>query len=86
MASRSAALEDTVIEQLSGSEKLIDGHRTAGIRIPLNVSFFEFADMNSGLEPCTIFADEEIIREVLVEFETTPTMPHLQQRSRHELS
>lgn len=67
----SAALdEDSVVEQVSGSEQLIDDLRTAGVEIPSNVSFSEFARVDSELELCAGLTDEEIIRQVLAESES----------------
>ncbi|XP_037557703.1 uncharacterized protein LOC119434686 [Dermacentor silvarum] len=64
----SAALdEDSVVEQVSGSEQLIDDLRTAGVEIPSNVSFSEFARVDSELELCAGLTDEEIICQVLAE-------------------
>ncbi|KAH7953840.1 hypothetical protein HPB49_013033 [Dermacentor silvarum] len=67
----SAALdENSVVEQMSGSEQLIDDLRTAGIEIPSNVSFSEFAYADSELELCAGLTDDEIIRQVLAESES----------------
>ncbi|XP_049520395.1 tigger transposable element-derived protein 4-like [Dermacentor silvarum] len=55
---------------VSGSEQLIDDLRIAGIEIPSNVSFSEFAGVDSELELCAGLTDEEIIRQVLAESES----------------
>lgn len=67
----SAALdEDSVVDQVSESEQLIDDLRTAGVEIPSDVSFSEFACVDSELELCAGLTDEEIIRQVLAESES----------------
>ncbi|KAH7973314.1 hypothetical protein HPB52_024122 [Rhipicephalus sanguineus] len=64
----SAALdEDSVVDQVSGSEQLINDLRTAGVEIPSNVSFSMFAFVDSELEQFAGPTDEEIIRQVLAE-------------------
>nr|XP_050030056.1 myb/SANT-like DNA-binding domain-containing protein 3 [Dermacentor andersoni] len=50
--------EDSVVEQLSGSEHHIDNLRTAGVKIPSTVSFSEFTDVDSELELCAGLTDE----------------------------
>ncbi|KAH7940249.1 hypothetical protein HPB52_022569 [Rhipicephalus sanguineus] len=67
----SAALdEDSVVDQVSESEQLIDDLRTAGVEIPSDVSFSKFACVDSELELCAGLTDEEIIRQVLAESES----------------
>ncbi|KAH7948521.1 hypothetical protein HPB52_024078 [Rhipicephalus sanguineus] len=60
----SAALdEDSVVDQVSESEQLIDDLRTAGVEIPSDVSFSKFACVDSELELCAGLTNEEIIRQ-----------------------
>ncbi|KAH7957166.1 hypothetical protein HPB52_015730 [Rhipicephalus sanguineus] len=68
----SAALdEDSVVDQVLGSEQLIDDLRTASVEIPSDVSFSEFACVDSELKLCASLTDEEIIRQVLADDTTT---------------
>ncbi|KAH7955453.1 hypothetical protein HPB52_000903 [Rhipicephalus sanguineus] len=65
--------EDSVVEHVFESEQLIDDLRIVGVKIPLNVSCSEFVDVDSKLELCAGLTDEEIIRQVLAESESSYT-------------
>ncbi|KAH8042263.1 hypothetical protein HPB51_021347 [Rhipicephalus microplus] len=62
--------EDSVVDQVLESKQLIDDLRTAGVDIPSDVSFSEFACVDSELELCTGLTDEEIICLVLAQSES----------------
>ncbi|KAH7961813.1 hypothetical protein HPB52_012246 [Rhipicephalus sanguineus] len=49
---------DSIVDQVSGSEQLIDDLHIRSVEIPSNVSFSEFVEVNSKIELCAGLTDE----------------------------
>nr|XP_037280132.1 tigger transposable element-derived protein 4-like [Rhipicephalus microplus] len=83
---------DSVCDELPSTDVAFDDLRTAGVSIPARITFEGFADADKDLELCANLTNDEIIRQVLEDYddienkEPSPTQPMSSEFARAQMT